>query len=155
ELVLEKDQTATGAGFAVGIVAEGIVRTKAFRGLAASDPTSDVILLVDEIVPERPNGALIVPITGLGGNVCHRRIAIHGTDGVADRCVLLLHRHVALVVIVPPPPAIEQELGKLNVAITVPMSFHVVNEPSEPDEGLFHFLVAVEPFLLAWSKVGH
>ena len=51
--------------------------------------------------------------------------------------------------------AIEQEFGELDVTIAVAVPFRVVDEPAEAHECLFHFLVAVEPFLLAGADVRH
>ena len=113
-LVLEEDQAAAGAGLAVGVVAQRVVRAESLGGLAAADAAGDVVLLVDDVVPERRDGALVIEIVGLGGDVGHARVAVDGPHGVADGLILLDDRHVALVVFAAVLAAVEQELGQLG-----------------------------------------
>ena len=96
--VLEENHAATRAGFAIGVVAQRIVRAEAFRGLAAAHAAGDVILLVDHVVPERHDRALVIHVVGFRGDVGHAGIIIDRAHGVPDGLILLRDRQVALVV---------------------------------------------------------
>jgi len=154
-LVLEEDQAAGRAGLAVGLVAQGVVRAEALRGLAAADPAGHVVLPVDHVVPQGHDRALVVEIVRLCGHVGHARVVVDRADRMAHGLILLLHRDVALVVLAAVPAAVQEELGQLDVAVAVAARpLHVVHEPPEPHQGLLHLLVAVVPVLLARSQVG-
>ena len=49
---------------------------------------------------------------------------------------------------------VEEELGQLDVGVAAAVAFHVVDKAAKADEGLLHFLVAVEPDFLARAEVG-
>ncbi len=70
-LVLEEKLAAAGAGFAIGVVAERIIRTEPFGGFAAADAAGDVIFFVDDVVPEGLDGGLVVEVAGFHGDVGH------------------------------------------------------------------------------------
>ncbi len=159
ELVLEEDQAAAGARLAIGSVAQRVVRPEAFRGLAAADAAGDIVLLVDHVVPQRRDRALVVDIAGFRGDIGHAGIEVGGAHGVADGFVLLDRRQVALVVFLAAPARIEQEAGQRDIAVAAPntlriFALFVVDEAAETDQRLLHLLVAVEPFLLAGPDIG-
>ncbi len=62
---------------------------------------------------------------------------------------------MALVVLAAVFAAIEQELGEVHVGVAASVALDVIDEASKAHEGLFHFLMAVEPVLLARPEVGH
>ena len=52
QLVLEEDFTATGAGFAISIMAQRVIGTESFGRLAATYSAGDIVFAVDNVVPE-------------------------------------------------------------------------------------------------------
>ena len=154
-LVLEENQATTGARFVVGFVAQRIISAEALGRFAAANAAGDVIFFVDEIVPERNHGALIIQVVRLRRDIRHAGEKIRRAHRVADGLVLLLDGRLALVVFRAAAPAIEQKFRELDVAVAVAAALHVVHETAEPHERLLHFLVAVEPFLFARPDVRH
>ena len=71
QLVLEEDQPAARTSLAVGFIAKRVVRSEAFRSLAASNSAGQVVLFVDHVVPKRNDGTLVIRVVRLGGNVRH------------------------------------------------------------------------------------
>ena len=153
--VLEENQAATGAGFAVGLVAQGKVCAKTLGGFAAANAAGEVIFFIDEIIPERHHGALIIHVVGFCGDIGHAREEIGRANGVAHGFVFLLHGHAALIVIGAVAAAIEQEFCEGDVAVAVPAALDIVHETAKAHERLLHFLVAVVPFFFPWADVGH
>ena len=92
---------------------------------------------------------------GFGRDIRHAGITVGGAHGMSNSLILLLHRNMALVVLTPITPAIEQELGQPDIAVAAAAALHVVHEPAKAHERLLHFLVAVIPVLLARPEVGH
>ncbi len=89
---------------------------------------------------------------GLGGDVGHAGVEVHGADGVSDGFVLLDGGRLALVVLLAAgllAAAVDEELGERDVVVAVAAALHVIDEAAEADEGLLHLLMAVIPLLLA------
>ena len=154
-LPLEEDLAAAGAGFAVGAVPQRVVRTEALGRLAAAHAAGHVVFLVDHVVPERFDGALVVGVVRFHRDVRHSRVVVHRAHGVPDGLVLLGHRQVALVVFLAfaivacrVVAAVEQEFGEFDVLRALAAALHVVHEAAEAHQRLLHFLVAVVPRLL-------
>ena len=161
-LPLEEDRAATGAGFAIGAVAQRVVGTEALGGFAAADAAGHVVLFVDHVVPERFDGALVIGVVGFDGDIGHARVVVHGAHGVSDGFVLLGHGQMALVVFAAfaivarrVVAAVQQELGELDVLRALAAAFHVVHEAAEAHQRLLHLLMSVVPgFLGRRSEVG-
>ncbi len=148
ELVLEEDQAAARTRFAVGVVAQGIVRAESLGRFAAADSARHVVLAVDHVVPEAHHGAVIVDVARLHRHIGHARVGIRCPHGVTDRLVLLDDRDVALVVFRTVLAAVQEELGQLDVSVALALSLGVVDETPEPNQSDLHRLMAVVPFLL-------
>src|SRR5215213_9369743 len=96
--ILEKDQSCTGTGFAIGIVAKRIIGTEAFGSFATSNTTSQVIFFINEVIPKRHDSTLVVDVPGFGSHIGHAGIIISCSYSVAHSFILLLYRHVTLIV---------------------------------------------------------
>src|SRR5690606_20502417 len=88
-----------GAGLAVGAVGERVVAAEALCRLAAADAAGDVVLAVDEVVPEGADGGLVVDVVGALHRIGHGGIGVDGADGVSDDAVLLGDGEVGLVIL--------------------------------------------------------
>src|SRR5205823_3293590 len=133
QLVLHVEQPAAGTALDVrGGVRQRVIPAKTFAGLPGADPAGHVVLAVDDVVPQRERGGPVTRVAGLRGDVRHRGIGICGTNGVADRLVLLRHRDVRLVVFAPAGSAIEQELRQVDVLLPGAGALGVVDEPAQP-----------------------
>jgi len=44
-------------------------------------------------------------------------------------------------------------IRKLDVAVAPAIAFHVIDKAAEPNEGLFHLLMSIEPFLFARADI--
>src|SRR5580698_9827675 len=155
-LVLEEDDTAARAGFAVGFVPKRVVQAEAFGRFATTDSTGDVVLLVDHVVPEREHSALVVLVMCLGRDVGHAGVEVHGADRMPDGLVLLDRRRMALVVLLAArllAAAVDEELRERNIAIAVAAALLVVNKAAKANECLLHLLVPVIPLLLTRADV--
>src|SRR5262249_36050728 len=97
-LPLEEDLAATGTRLAIGAIAQGIVGSEAFRGFTAAHPSGDVILLLNDVAPQRFDRALVSRVVRFYRNIRHAGVRIDGADSVSDRFVLLHYRQMALIV---------------------------------------------------------
>jgi len=70
-LPLHEDFAAARAGLAVGVLAQRVVRPEALGALAAADAAGQVVLAVDDVVPDRLDGALVVEVVRLDRDVGH------------------------------------------------------------------------------------
>src|SRR6185295_7438282 len=92
QLVLEEDKPAARTSLAVCFIAKRVVRSETFRSLAASNSAGQVVLLVDHVVPKRNDGALVIRVVRLSGNVGHTRIEVRSAHSMADSLILLSRR---------------------------------------------------------------
>src|SRR4051812_32724380 len=97
-LPLKENYAAAGARFTVRIISQRVIWSEAFGGFAAPDASGHVVLAIDDVVPERFNGAAIVRIVRLSDDIGHAGVAVHGSHGVTDCFVLFDHGQVALIV---------------------------------------------------------
>ncbi len=97
-LPLEEDLAATRARFAIGVVPQRIIRAEAFRSFTAADAAGYVVLLVDDVDPERFDGALVIDVVGFHGDIRHPGVAVHGAHRMTHCLILLNDGQMALVV---------------------------------------------------------
>src|SRR5262249_27509474 len=128
---LEEGLAATGARFAIRVIAERIVGTEAFTAFTAANAAGDVILSMHNIVPNRFHGTLIVDFMCIDRNICHSGIGIHRADGMTDGFVLLDYREMALVVFRSSFTAIKQEFCQSDISITLTVAFEFIDESAE------------------------
>ena len=98
QAVLEEELAAIGTRFTVGIVAQRVVGAEAFGGFAAADAAGQIKLFVDDVVPERLDGTLIIKVTRFFRDGSHAGISVGGADSVAHGFVLLDDGNLALVI---------------------------------------------------------
>src|SRR5690606_37465423 len=132
-----------------------------------ADAAGDVELGGDHVLPQPLAGGAERVVAGLGGEIGHGRVQVHGAHGVAHGLGLLAHRQVRLVVLLVPfasAAAVAEEAPEVALgAATLAFALEVVRPRAagvdqaqreievaalaggavELDEGQFDLLVAV------------
>ena len=100
-------------------MSQRVIGTESFGCLAAADAACDIVLAIDDVVPQRHDGTLVVDVACFHGHIGHGGIGVGSAHRVSHCFVLLSDRHVALVVFAAVVAAVEQEFGQRDVLVAL------------------------------------
>ena len=157
-----EDHAYRGAGLAVGgEVRKGIVIREALVAGALADSPGDVHVSQDNIIPKAVQGIPVALVVGVGGDIGHAAVEIHGAHGVAGDLAHLPDWHIILVIDRRPGTVNEFPVSAVAMAslIEEPLReikvFLLPGGLVELHEGELDLLVAGNPMALVRTENRH